>query len=153
MFFYQLKDPSWVIAHQKSGNFDCYPAKPRRLFNVFCNSFTVYNCHLTCYMIFMLYVLNSPLYLIKSKFLPSTCTKTTQEALLISINSDTKKRWSLLIRVYCYCTKHKGRMRWSEYVRNDELAGDGLQASLTQTVDIHSVGSNNCFLKRVQYPW
>lgn len=153
MFFYQLKDPSWVIAHQKSGNFDCYPAKLRRLFNVFCNSFTVYNCHLTCYMIFMLYVLNSPLYLIKSKFLPSTCTKTTQEALLISINSDTKKRWSLLIRVYCYCTKHKGRMRWSEYVRNDELAGDGLQASLTQTVDIHSVGSNNCFLKRVQYPW
>lgn len=34
-----------------------------------------------------------------------------------------------------------------EYVRNEELAGDGLQASLTQTVDIHSVGSNNCFLK------
>lgn len=104
---------------------------------------------MTCYMymIFMFYVLNSPLYLIKSKFLPSTCTKTTQESLLISINSDTKKRWSLLIRVYCYCTKHKGRMRWSEYVRNDELAVDGLQASLTQTVDIHSVGSNNCFLK------
>lgn len=98
-------------------------------------------------MIFMFYVFNSPLYLIKSKFLPSTCTKTTQESLLISINSDTKKRWSLLIRVYCYCTKHKGRMRWSEYVRNDELAVDGLQASLTQTVDIHSVGSNNCFLK------
>lgn len=99
------------------------------------------------YMIFMFYVFNSPLYLIKSKFLPSTCTKTTQESLLISINSDTKKRWSLLIRVYCYCTKHKGRMRWSEYVRNEELAVDGLQASLTQTVDIHSVGSNNCFLK------
>lgn len=104
---------------------------------------------MTCYMdmIFMFYVFNSPLYLIKSKFLPSTYTKTTQESLLISINSDTKKRWSLLIRVYCYCTKHKGRMRWSEYVRNDELAVDGLQASLTQTVDIHSVGSNNCFLK------
>lgn len=99
------------------------------------------------YMIFMFYVFNSPLYLIKSKFWPSTCTKTTQESLLISINSDTKKRWSLLIRVYCYCTKHKGRMRWSEYVRNEELAVDGLQASLTQTVDIHSVGSNNCFLK------
>lgn len=99
------------------------------------------------YIIFMFYVFNSPLYLIKSKFLPSTCTKTTQESLLISINSDTKKRWSLLIRVYCYCTKHKGRMSWSEYVRNEELAVDGLQASLTQTVDIHSVGSNNCFLK------
>lgn len=158
MFFYQLKDPSWVIAHQKSGNFDCYPAKPRRLFNVFFNSFTVYNCviwHVTCIWLFMCYVFNSPLYryLIKSKFLPSTCTKTTQESLLISINSDTKKRWSLLIRVYCYCTKHKGRMRWLEYVRNEELAGDGLQASLIQTVDIHSVGSNNCFLKRIQFPW
>lgn len=32
-------------------------------------------------------------------------------------------------------------------MRNEELAGDGLQASLTQTVDIHSIGSNNCFLK------
>lgn len=118
MFFYQLKDPSWVIAHQKSGNFDCYPAKPpRRLFNVFCNGFTVYDCVIWHVIRFFMYMYSTHsctgTRLKSNPYHASTCTK-TQESMLISINSDTKKTGNnqLLIRLYCYCISTKGG--WGE---------------------------------------